>query len=196
MGQGALRCSSSDSGGGGRGGRGDGLGCGLEFDWWLGSAPSVCICWWGVIWCAHSLGGRTFWERLAARCAALPCAARGLGYIVPGGDQWGKKSIPPQGLDSATLMLVAPCGDLRLVDRCWESGKLLLGTPLQEKGGKQPYYIYLRGEAGREEPMVFAGLWDTWQAEAEGVVHTYTILTTGVWPGGGGCCVCVCVGRG
>jgi putative SOS response-associated peptidase YedK len=40
-------------------------------------------------------------------------------------------------------------------------------------GKKQPYYIHL---ADAEEPMVMAGLWDTWQGP-EGPLHTYTILT-------------------
>lgn len=50
---------------------------------------------------------------------------------------------------------------------------------LQEKGGKQPYYIKLRREGAEEdEPMVMAGLYDVWHS-AQGPIHTYTILTTG-----------------
>ena len=65
----------------------------------------------------------------------------------------------------------------------------------------QPYHIYLapgqqqaagagggsgsQGEqqapsAGEEEPLVFAGLYDVWEGP-DGPMHTYTILTTGMF---------------
>lgn len=44
-------------------------------------------------------------------------------------------------------------------------------------GGSQEQPEQPGQEAG-EEPMVFAGLWDVWDAP-EGPMHTYTILTTG-----------------
>ncbi|KAI3439013.1 hypothetical protein D9Q98_001425 [Chlorella vulgaris] len=43
---------------------------------------------------------------------------------------------------------------------------------VKEKDGKQPYYVHL----STGEPLVFAGLWDTWQS-AEGTMHSFTILT-------------------
>lgn len=42
----------------------------------------------------------------------------------------------------------------------------------KEGKAKQPYYIHLGGE-----PMVMAGLYDTWKDAAGEVMHTYTILT-------------------
>jgi putative SOS response-associated peptidase YedK len=42
------------------------------------------------------------------------------------------------------------------------------------EGGKQPWYIH-----GREPGLLgFAGLWDTWEGGADGVLHTCTIITT------------------
>jgi len=40
--------------------------------------------------------------------------------------------------------------------------------------GKQPYYIYKEGG----EPMVFAGLWDSWQDSDDNLLRSCTIVTT------------------
>lgn len=50
------------------------------------------------------------------------------------------------------------------------------------KAGKQPYYMHMKGDA----PLVMAGLWDTWASAGEGLMHTYTILTTGACRPGSG----------
>lgn len=42
------------------------------------------------------------------------------------------------------------------------------------KQGKQPYYIYLEGD----DPMVAAGLFDSWHNAEGETMYTYTILTT------------------
>lgn len=41
-------------------------------------------------------------------------------------------------------------------------------------GKKQPYYIYLKGD----QPMIMAGLYDTWLDANGQRLYTYTILTT------------------
>lgn len=43
-----------------------------------------------------------------------------------------------------------------------------------EKGMKQPYFIYLDGDA----VFAFAGLWERWPQPAGGVLETFTIMTT------------------
>lgn len=43
------------------------------------------------------------------------------------------------------------------------------------KAGKQPYYMHMQDDA----PLVMAGLWDVWASAGQGLMHTYTILTTG-----------------
>jgi putative SOS response-associated peptidase YedK len=44
----------------------------------------------------------------------------------------------------------------------------------KQNGGKQPYYIHLRG--GR--PFAIAGLWERWQGTEGSVVESCTLLTT------------------
>ena len=50
----------------------------------------------------------------------------------------------------------------------------------KEEGGKQPYWIHLPDQ----KPFAFAGLWERWDQEEdeEGVLETFTILTTDAHP--------------
>ena len=45
---------------------------------------------------------------------------------------------------------------------------------LKTESGKQPYHIHL----AENRPFTFAGLWDRWTKGPEGVVESFTILTT------------------
>ncbi len=49
-----------------------------------------------------------------------------------------------------------------------------------EAGGKQPHYIHLRGLGGTgpaPRVLAFAGLWESWRGNADGPLHSCTILT-------------------
>lgn len=46
------------------------------------------------------------------------------------------------------------------------------------KGAKRPFHVHRQMDAGREEPIAFAGLWETWHGADGSEIDTAVIVTT------------------